>query len=106
MRCIQHNCVIPSLSVMSTDAVLGYLRVTLSEADIIATENDSMDSTMLSSVMEMVRHCVEPVAAIGPSETDTGSDTPKSPGEREGEQVECNNQLVEREGEGGRASRV
>ena len=68
---------------ISTDAVLGYPRVTLSEADIIATENDSMDSTMLSSVMEMVRHCVEPVAAIGPSETDTGSDTPKSPGERE-----------------------
>ena len=75
---------------MSTDAVLGYPRVTLSEADIIATENDSMDSTMSSSVMEMVRHCVEPVAAIGPSETDTGSDTPKSPGERERgrEQVE------------------
>ena len=82
---------------MSTDAVLGYPRVTYSEADIIATENDSMDSTMLSSVMEMVRHCVEPVAAIGPSETDTGSDTPKSPGERDGEQVENINQLVERE---------
>ena len=79
------NCVIPSLSVISTDAVLGYPRVTLSEADIIATENDSMDSTMLSSVMEMVRHCVEPVAVIGPSETDTVSDTPKSPGERERE---------------------
>ena len=75
---------------MSTDAVLGYPRVTLSEADIIATENDSMDSTMLSSVMEMVRHCVEPVAVIGPSETD--SDTPKSPGEREGEQVECSSE--------------
>ena len=44
-----------------------------------------MDSTMSSSVMEMVRHCVEPVAAIGPSETDTGSDTPRSPGERERE---------------------
>ena len=77
---------------MSTDAVLGYPRMTFSEADIIATENDSMDSTMSSSVMEMVRHCVEPVAVIGPIETDTGSDTPKSPGERDGEQVECNSE--------------
>ena len=63
----------------------GVSKSDISEADIIATENDSMDSTMSSSVMEMVRHCVEPVAAIGPSETDTGSDTPKSPGERERE---------------------
>ena len=69
---------------MSTDAVLGYPRVTLSEAAIIATENDSMDSTMSSSVMEMVRHCVEPVAAIGPSETDTVSDTRERERERAG----------------------
>ena len=63
---------------MTTEELLGYPRVTVSEADTNVTEKDWTGSATSSSVMEISKHHIEPVAADGPSGIESLSTTSKS----------------------------